>query len=360
MQGTGGAENERAVIGNNSRVNQTVIRSNPETGFTVLANAFLQDPRLSYETKGLLAELLSRPDDWEIRAENIVKSGKAGRDKVWRMLREAEELGYAASRQARTERGKFQKLDYIVTDDPKLLIDRAAREIETLMSPLTENPSAVIPFPEKASAAVARKVVENQGNEAAHGKPVNGEPRTEKPLTGQPCTANPQHTKERYIQTTELTKGPLGKLAVSIAAGFTVATPAAAAAGPPAMPPAEQVQQASAECWQTPRAQQAAALDGYERRAQRQVWITPTGMVEVAGDFKTELAETFPLVDLASGLAASGPNIKRDRSALDAMTAVRRQFGYMQQDALRKQAAAKARQAPEPPKKSNQRPRAWD
>lgn len=153
-------------------------------------------------------------------------------------------------------------------------------------------------------------------------------------------------------------EGSIGRMTAALAAGLVAAVAPQMAAAEPR--PVEHVQSVPAECWQTGKAQMDAATNPHEARAQKQVWITPTGMVEVAGDFKTELVTTFPLVDMASGLAASGPNIKRDRSALDAMTAVRRQFGYMQQDALRRQAAAKARQAPEPPKKSNQRPRAWD
>lgn len=328
---------EGAGIGHNSRINQTVLRSNPDAGYTKLANAFLQDSRLSYETKGLLAELLSRPDDWEIRAETLVKSGKAGRDKVWRMLREAEELGYAASRQARTERGKFQRLDYVVTDDPKLLIERAAREIATLISPLTEKTSAVIPFPEKTSAAVSIETIENQRNFPEHGKPVNGEPRTGKPGSGQPCTANPHHTKERYIQTTELTKGPLGKLAASIAAGFTVATPAAAAQSP-IISPTEQVHEAPAQCWQNGKAQMAAGTNHHEAKAQREVWITPTGVLEVSGGFKAELLSAFPLVDLHCGLATAAANVRIERGAIAAMQVIRREFGYMQQREKAKEA----------------------
>lgn len=132
--------------------------------------------------------------------------------------------------------------------------------------------------------------------------------------------------------------GALGKLAVSIAAGFTVATPAAAAS-PPVMPPVEQVHEASAECWQTPKAQQAAALDVHELRAQRQVWMTPTGVVEVSGAFKAELIDKFPLVDLHCGLATAAANVRIDRGAITAMQTIRREFGYMQQ---RESAKAKA------------------
>lgn len=212
------------MLGHNSDRNQRIFRANPDTGYTKLANAFLQDGRLSYETRGLLAELMSRPDDWEIRAEGIVKSGQAGRDRVWRMLREAEQFGYAMAHQARGETGKFKKQEYLITDDPKLLIERAAREIQSMMEPLTEKTGAdILPFPEN---------------------PCAGSPLTEKPCTGQPCTANPQHTKERYIQTTEETNVDVisareaRSFTKAVALGIAAAAGALPAAAAPIEPPA--------------------------------------------------------------------------------------------------------------------------
>jgi hypothetical protein len=219
------------MLGHNSDRNQRIFRSNPDTGYTKISNAFLQDQRLSYETRGMMAELLSRPDDWEIRAELIVKSGLAGRDKVWRMLREAEEFGYAAAHQGRTERGKFNKQEYVITDDPRLLIERAARELQGMISPFPENTCAdILPFPENTCAAFDENVG-NQGVLTAHWKPVRGNP----PCTGSPCTANPQHTKERYIQTTETTLERAAKVA---AIGIATAIGSLPAAAAPIDPPA--------------------------------------------------------------------------------------------------------------------------
>src|SRR5690606_37540642 len=92
-----------APLAHNSQRNQNIYRSNPETEYTKLANSFLQDSRLSYEARGLLAELLSRPDDWEVTVAAIVKSGPAGRDKIYRMMKEAEKYGYATTRKERRE-----------------------------------------------------------------------------------------------------------------------------------------------------------------------------------------------------------------------------------------------------------------
>jgi hypothetical protein len=126
-----------------------------------------------------------------------------------------------------------------------------------------------------------------------------------------------------------LREGHFGKAAAAIAATFAAALPAAAA---PAHT-AEQIMPGAAECWQNPKAQMAAALNPMEARAQKQVWITPSGGLEIAGEFKAEMQRTFPLVDMPSALAAACPNVKPERGAMEAFQAIRRQFGYMQQDA---------------------------
>lgn len=48
---------------------------------------------LSYESIGMLAYILSRPDGWRIILEDL-KTEKCGRDKVYRILRELKEAGY--------------------------------------------------------------------------------------------------------------------------------------------------------------------------------------------------------------------------------------------------------------------------
>jgi uncharacterized protein YdaU (DUF1376 family) len=123
-----------------------------------------------------------------------------------------------------------------------------------------------------------------------------------------------------------------GMVSAAAAAGFPAWS--AAASEPPPHPLAQvQTEPQPAACWQTPKARMAAGMSADERRAQFEVWKTGTGLVEVGGEFKAELERMFPLVDLACGLAAAGPNVFPDQGALRAMQAIRRQFGFMQVDA---------------------------
>jgi hypothetical protein len=118
---------------------QTVFRAQRAArDFTTLSNALLQDRRLSHETRGLLCELLSRPLDWEITVRGIIATGPSGRDKVYRMIAEAEACGYIRKGQERDEGGRMGRQFYIVSDAPE---------------PLPEKPETVAPLPEKPDTA---------------------------------------------------------------------------------------------------------------------------------------------------------------------------------------------------------------
>src|SRR4051812_34581924 len=76
---------------------ETIIRiSKHERAFLTVANATVQDARLSWGARGLLVYLLSLPDDWDIRVSHLTNQGDAGRDAVRRMLRELHALGYVS------------------------------------------------------------------------------------------------------------------------------------------------------------------------------------------------------------------------------------------------------------------------
>lgn len=339
------------MIGHNS--SQTIFRSNPSDNYTVLSNAMLRDERLSYESRGLLSELLTRPDDWEISVINIARSGPAGRDKVYRMMRELEDAGYAKRDADRRNNGSYLKHKYMVSDNPKLLIERTAREIDGMM-PLPENTEVVVPFPEKPEVAKRMKTAEN--------KPLPENPEVDdelwQPLPENPFTANPTQTNKRLLLSNNIPPSrvcaresgcndiDIRNLAAAAAVGvMTAVSPMAAAAEPEPTRIETPSSPDLASCWQTPKGQMAAALNAYEGAAQRQIWMTPIGCLEVAGEFRAELAKTWPLVDMAAGLAAAAPNAARESTALAMMQQARRTFGYMQQDAIRRNETAKAREA---------------
>lgn len=175
-------------IGHNSAGRtKCIFRAHGDRGYTKLKNSFLQDRRISDETRGLVARLLSLPEDWEVTVQSIIASGKAGRDKVYRMIKEAEQFGYIKPEQSRKEAGKFDRQLYLVSDDPEALIEKAAQELlameNALAQPLTDFPEAV-------------KMAENKEVQPLTPLPLTAEPFTAEPLTAQPLTEKPDAYKK--------------------------------------------------------------------------------------------------------------------------------------------------------------------
>ncbi|MGW3078283.1 hypothetical protein [Kitasatospora sp. NPDC001132] len=71
-----------------------IHRSAHARAFTVLPNGLLQDRRLSYTARGLLADLLSRPDGWREDGRQMADSSPQGRGAIRRALKELKDAGY--------------------------------------------------------------------------------------------------------------------------------------------------------------------------------------------------------------------------------------------------------------------------
>ncbi len=71
-----------------------IHRSAHGRNFTVLPNALLQDRRLSYTARGLLVDLLSRPDGRREDGRQMADSSTQGRGTVRRALKELTVAGY--------------------------------------------------------------------------------------------------------------------------------------------------------------------------------------------------------------------------------------------------------------------------
>lgn len=97
----------------------TIIRIARREGYTTIARAALQDNRLSFAARGLLAYLLSKPDDWDVRLTDIQRAGHIGRDKAYRLIDELQQAGYISERQrTRMPGGQWSYTPYYVYEMP--------------------------------------------------------------------------------------------------------------------------------------------------------------------------------------------------------------------------------------------------
>ena len=97
----------------------TIVRREHRAHFTILPNAIFLDQRLSIEAKGLLGYLLSRPNKWSVRLEQVGRTLNIGRRKLQRIFRELISAGYVTREQRRIAGAqRFGQVDYVVRDVP--------------------------------------------------------------------------------------------------------------------------------------------------------------------------------------------------------------------------------------------------
>jgi len=100
-----------------------IVRSpRPESHFTIIANDILRNHRLTLRARGLLALLLSYPDNWKTSSTNLAKVCPEGRDAIRNALTELEENGYLKRQKRQDEAGRWITEAYVY-DTPQISTD---------------------------------------------------------------------------------------------------------------------------------------------------------------------------------------------------------------------------------------------
>ena len=122
---------------------QTVFRraKDRDNPFVMIDKELLELPALSWKAKGLLAYLLSRPDDWEVWLNDLVKRSIDGEHATKSGLRELERTGYLTRHRQRGKNGQFAGYLILVHEIPVPPEDRTVRQIcPQGEKPLVDNP----------------------------------------------------------------------------------------------------------------------------------------------------------------------------------------------------------------------------
>lgn len=91
-------------------------RDNP---YVQIDKECLKDKRLGWKAKGILAYLLSKPDDWQVYLTDLKKQSTDGMKSVSSGIRELEKHHYIEKRKKRGKRGRFEGWEYIVYEQPR-------------------------------------------------------------------------------------------------------------------------------------------------------------------------------------------------------------------------------------------------
>jgi hypothetical protein len=126
------------------RLNEVIRVKKLHSNFVIMDKGFLENPDLSWKAKGILAYLLSKPDNWKVIVKDIVNHAKEGKTAVYSGLNELKEAGYYVKRPIRDDKGHFIKWESIVYESPLILQmeeDKPEQtRLESASHPLPENP----------------------------------------------------------------------------------------------------------------------------------------------------------------------------------------------------------------------------
>jgi len=98
----------------------SIIRSKKKRNpYVQIDKTPLLDIRLSWKARGLLAYLMTKPDDWEISIANLVgQSESDGRESVQSGLKELETIGYIVRERAQDPQGRFIGWHTLIFETP--------------------------------------------------------------------------------------------------------------------------------------------------------------------------------------------------------------------------------------------------
>lgn len=116
--------------------NQATIQRAPhDRRYTVIQNQALQNQQLSWKARGLLAYLLSLPDDWRVYVTELADHSTDGTAATRSGLQELIDADYVKRERRRDDEGKFAGWTYLVYENP-----RPDSENPHVENPKTDNP----------------------------------------------------------------------------------------------------------------------------------------------------------------------------------------------------------------------------
>lgn len=123
-----------------------IIRRRHTKNFTTISNVLFDDERLAADEVGILAYLLSRPDNWEIRRPALARRWGIGPVSIRRIVRSWMHAGWCQATKVRLPNGTFCIL-YDISDVPgEEMSEEAIREALSLVSSeASTDDSEVIP-----------------------------------------------------------------------------------------------------------------------------------------------------------------------------------------------------------------------
>lgn len=212
-----------------------IVNKSRENPYVMVLRNFLSDSRISWKAKGLFAYLLSKPENWVVRENDLINQSTDGRESVRAGIKELIKFGYVVKVQHR-ENGKYGTVEWILHESPEIIEN-------TDTPPQTENPSTAIESTENhphSNKDLLVKPIDSKKQQQAAEEivVVPSEPEKDeelpKGITGKLMTTLRKSYDEPVIQrqlanlrkamTTQKIKNPSGWLRSALAQDYDIAT----------------------------------------------------------------------------------------------------------------------------------------
>ncbi|MCQ6285846.1 DnaD domain protein [Bacillus cereus] len=119
-----------------------IVRVEKTKNYSVVNNTGLRDERLSWKAKGILAYILTLPDDWVFYREELATHAKDGLDSLRSGMKELKEYGYLQRIPIRNDKNKIVSWETVIHEVPQVepLVGFPPVEEPPMENPLVENP----------------------------------------------------------------------------------------------------------------------------------------------------------------------------------------------------------------------------
>jgi hypothetical protein len=173
-----------------------IIRRKHTANFTTIGNGLFKDERLAADEVGVIATLLSMPNDWEVRRPALQRRWKIGRDSIKRIIHSAMRTGWIVAQKTRLANGTFH-IVYEVRDEPGPAL--SDEEIKAALSVVSTGAGHDDSDDDEGQGGSEHDA---QGAESTHPPPTeNPSWSAGQPGVAEPSTANPSRPSKTLQNT---------------------------------------------------------------------------------------------------------------------------------------------------------------
>jgi hypothetical protein len=187
----------------------SIIRREKKDNFVIIEKTPLNDEKLSWQAKGLLAYLLGRPDNWRVYVSQLSKASKNGRDATRKTMQELVDSGYIYKERVRGDKGQLDGWEYVVTEWAEDIKVRLEQTEPCTENPTLEKPTLDYPTSENPTL-LSNEELSNEVTKERKEESVSAQPQPTQSLFSDGCpkpeVAKKQDHDELTLQAAEWIK----------------------------------------------------------------------------------------------------------------------------------------------------------